>query len=80
MQYRGLLTALAGTACLIAVSASPTQASPLPSLALLKPSQASPIEQIHWRRYYHCHRRCWWHRGHRHCRRVCHRGGRRWWR
>ena len=28
--------------------------------------------KVHCRVYYHCHRRCWWRKGRRVCRRYCH--------
>ena len=50
-------------------NASPATSTTLDSLRSVGASQ-STVEEAHWRR---CHRRCWRHRGHWHCRRHCHR-------
>ena len=50
-----------------------SEAAPFTKLEALQLNQQAAVQDVHFRRYYHCHRRCWWHRGHRHCRRVCHR-------
>lgn len=54
-----------------AAGAAPASAAPLSPLTGLTPP-APLTEQIHCRRYWHCHRRCWWNRaGYRQCRRFC---------
>lgn len=35
---------------------------------------AGQVQQVHWRRWRHCHRMCSWRHHHRHCWRVCHGG------
>jgi hypothetical protein len=48
------------------------EAAPVGPAAVVNQSVRSLATPVHCRVYRHCHRRCWWHRGHRHCRRICH--------
>jgi hypothetical protein len=77
---RKLLLSLAGASAAICIGFSVAQAAPagatLDSLRTLGLGQSN-VEKTHWRRYRHCHRRCWRSRWGYRCRRVCH-GGRRW--
>lgn len=70
---RHLMLSLAGAAAGLFMAFGAAQAAPaangLDTLRTLAAEQAN-VEQTHWRR---CHRRCWRHRGHVHCRRVCRR-------
>jgi hypothetical protein len=70
----GYLGAIAVAGCLALGVAGSVQASPA-SGAVALPQQSLPESRatpVHCRPYYHCHRRCWRHRGHYHCRRWCH--------
>ena len=70
------LGAVAIAGCLTFAAAGTTQASPALGTAALPQMQSLPesdVTPVHCRRYRHCHTRCWRHRGHRHCRRSCHR-------
>jgi hypothetical protein len=78
---RKTLAALSGVAVAMALSfgmSSTSEAAPGSGLPALQVDQSSLVQNVHSRRYHHCHRRCYRHRGHVHCRRVCHRGGYRW--
>ena len=70
------LKALGGMAvavCFVLAMAGAAQAVPFSSApSNLRALEGSLATQVHCRVYYHCHRRCWWRRGHRHCRRFCH--------
>jgi hypothetical protein len=71
---RKLLLSVAGAAAALFIGFGAAQAAPASgSLDTLKTLglEQSNVEEARWR----CRRRCYWHRGHRHCRRVC----RRWW-
>jgi len=71
---RKLLLSLAGAAAAVCIAYGTAQAAPATgSLEGLKTLglEQSNVEQVRRR----CHRRCWRHRGHWHCRRWC----RRWW-
>ena len=69
---RKLLLSAAGAAVAVLMACGTAQAAPasgsLDTLKILGAEQSN-VEQARWR----CYRRCWWHRGHRHCRRVCRR-------
>jgi hypothetical protein len=54
-------------------SVGTAQAAPISAAAAASQNAGSLATPVHCRPYRHCHRRCWWHRGHRHCRRFCHR-------
>ena len=72
---RNLLLSLAGASAAIVIGLATAQAAPSSSVgdALRSTAQnQSVVQDVHWRRYRHCHRVCRWHRG---CHRVCH-GGR----
>ena len=75
-----LLLSLAGATTAICLAFGAAQAAPvsapLDSLRLLGVDHSN-VEKTHWRRYRHCHRRCWRSRWGYRCRRACH-GGRRW--
>ncbi len=77
---RKLLLSLASAMAAICIGYGTAQAAPgnapLEALRTLGLEQSN-VEQTHWRRYRHCHRRCWRGRYGWRCRRVCHRG-RRW--
>jgi hypothetical protein len=77
---RKLFLSLAGGAAAVCIAYGSAQAAPISSsiesLRLLGLEQTN-VEQSHWRRYRHCHRRCWRGRWGYRCRRWCHRG-RRW--
>jgi hypothetical protein len=70
---RKLVLALAGAAAAVFMAVGLAQAgptsTPLPALQSIPSSNVAPA---HCTFFYHCHRRCWWHRGHRHCRKWCH--------
>lgn len=59
----------AGLAFMVVSQAQAAPMSPAPAIGSTAPS-ATPA---HCRRYTHCHRRCWWGRYGRQCRRICHR-------
>ena len=69
---RTLLLSFTGAVAAGILAFGVAQASPatgsLDSLRTVGASQ-STVEPAHYRR---CHRHCWRHRGHWHCRRVCH--------
>ena len=66
---RTLMLSLAGAVAATILAFGVAQASPATgALDSLRSASQSTVEQTHYR----CHRHCWWHRGHRHCRRVCH--------
>lgn len=49
------------------------QAAPFNPVAVASQNGGSLATPVHCRRYRHCHRRCWWRNGRRHCRSFCHR-------
>jgi 1,6-anhydro-N-acetylmuramate kinase len=72
---RKLLLSLAGASAAVVMAFGTAQAAPGSSTADALRSyaqQESATQDVYWRRR-GCHVRCHWHRGHRHCRRVCHR-------
>jgi hypothetical protein len=74
---RKLLLSFAGASAAVVMAVGTAQAAPGSSAGDVLRSYAqeqSTVEDVRWRRR-HCHTRCWWHRGHRHCRRVCNRRG-----
>ncbi len=76
---RKLLMAAAGAVAFLGVSAS-AQAAPI-SGGALKPMvlhEGIQAEQVHWRSWRHCHRRCGWRHGRHRCWNVCHGGRHRW--
>jgi hypothetical protein len=76
-RFYTLFAALAVALCLaVGWVSGAAEAAPMSGLKGLRGEQTSQATQAHSRRYYHCHRRCYRHRGHTHCRRYCHR--RRW--
>jgi hypothetical protein len=54
-------------------SVGTAQAAPINPAAVASQNAGSLVTPVHCRRYRHCHRRCWWRNGRRHCRRFCHR-------
>ena len=74
MMNRKLVLSLAGAAAAVCMAVGTAQAAPASggSLDALKTlgAEQSQVEQVR-----RCWRRCYRHRGHYHCRRVC----RRWW-
>lgn len=70
---RKLLLSVAGAATGLFLTFGAAQAAGAPASGLdtLKTLglEQSTVTDVRWR----CHRRCYWHRGHRHCRRVCRR-------
>ena len=59
----GKSLSLAGAALAVSLFAAPATAAPAANLQGIA-KDTSAVEQAHYRR------RCWWHRGHRHCRRA----------
>ena len=71
---RNLLLSLLGASAAVVMAVATAQAAPQSSVgdALRSYAQGeSAVQQVYWRR--HCHKRCWWHHGRRHCNRACHR-------
>jgi hypothetical protein len=70
---RRLMLSLAGAATGLFLALGSAQAAPaatgLDTLRTLGAEQSN-VQDAHWGR---CYRRCWRHRGHYHCRRVCRR-------
>ena len=75
MKLFTYLGAVAIAGCLTAAAAATTQASPLGAATLpqLQSLHESEVTPVHCRRTGIATARCWRHRGHRHCRRTCHR-------
>jgi hypothetical protein len=48
------------------------QAAPISTAAAASQNAGSLATPVHCRVYRHCHRRCWWRNGRRHCRSFCH--------
>ncbi len=73
---KGIVLAAIG-AFMVLGAAGAASAAPV-SGADVKPAitrDSSAAQQTHWRGWRHCHRRCVWRHGYRHCWRVCHGGG-----
>ncbi|MEQ1716689.1 MAG: hypothetical protein ABL907_12000 [Hyphomicrobium sp.] len=70
-----LLMAVAGAMALLGASAT-VNAAPVASMDLKSTiaRDGSAAEQVHMRRWRHCHRQCRWGHHHRRCWRVCHGG------
>jgi hypothetical protein len=49
------------------------EAAPIGPAAVASQSVGPLATPVHCRVYRHCHRRCWWRNGRRHCRSFCHR-------
>ncbi|HJU30707.1 MAG TPA: hypothetical protein VJ740_04610 [Hyphomicrobiaceae bacterium] len=62
----GKSLSLAGAALAVSLFAAPATAAPAANLQGIA-KDTSAVEQAHYRR------RCWWHHGHRHCRRAYYR-------
>jgi hypothetical protein len=76
-MHRKLLLSLVGASAAVVMAVGTAQAAPGSSAGDALRSYAqdqSAVQDVRWHR--RCYNRCHWHRGHRHCRRVCHR---RWW-
>lgn len=60
--------AIAAAAMVLGASfANATVVNNVQTLNLIS-KQASPTQDVYWRRWHRHHRRCWWRHGHRHCR------------
>jgi len=69
------LIAAAGAAALLCMTAGANAAPAGADLKSAIQRDATQAQQTHWTGWRHCHKRCVWRHGHRHCWRVCH-GGR----
>jgi malate/lactate dehydrogenase len=73
-MHRKLLLSLVGAGAAVVMAVGTAQAAPASSAGDVLRSYAqdqSAVQDVRWHR--RCYNRCWRHRGHRHCRRVCNR-------
>jgi len=71
---RTIMLTLAGAAAAVFIAWGSAQAAPAFSpIPGLQEFGGSAVEQVHCRRYRHCHRRCHWTRWGWRCWRRCHR-------
>ena len=72
---RGLFRGIGGLVIatgLAMSSVGAAQAAPIGPAAVASQNAGSLATTVHCRVYRHCHRRCWWRNGRRHCRSFCH--------